>query len=100
MFLQGFTETLLHIHSESGWTWPLTRASRLIIRKGGIHCIFVYLFIYPSIFLGPHPWHMEVPRLGVQSELLLPAYARTNHSNVGSELCLQPTPQLMAMPDP
>ena len=26
----------------------------------------IYLFI---IFLGPHPWHMEVPRLGVRSEL-------------------------------
>ena len=21
------------------------------------------------VFLGPHPWHMEVPRLGVESEL-------------------------------
>ena len=28
------------------------------------------------IFLGPHLWHVEVPRLGVQSELLQPAYAR------------------------
>ena len=26
-------------------------------------------------FLGLHPWHMEVPRLGVKSELQLPAYA-------------------------
>ena len=26
-------------------------------------------------FLGLHPWHMEVPRLGVESELHLPAYA-------------------------
>ena len=25
-------------------------------------------------FLGPHPWHMEVPRLGVESGLQLPAY--------------------------
>ena len=25
-------------------------------------------------FLGPHPWHMEVPRLGGKSELQLPAY--------------------------
>ena len=25
-------------------------------------------------FLGPHPWHMEVPRLGVKSELQLLAY--------------------------
>ena len=27
------------------------------------------------VFLGPHPQHMEVPRLGVQLELQLPAYA-------------------------
>ena len=33
--------------------------------------IFVYLFVF--CFLGPHLQHMEVPRLGVQSELLLPA---------------------------
>ena len=25
-------------------------------------------------FLGLHPWHREIPRLGVQLELLLPAY--------------------------
>ena len=30
----------------------------------------IYLFIYcPFVFLGPHPWHMAVPRLGVKSEL-------------------------------
>ena len=26
------------------------------------------------IFLEPHPWRMEVPRLGVESELQLPSY--------------------------
>ena len=26
------------------------------------------------VFLGLHSWHMEVPRLGVESELQLPAY--------------------------
>ena len=26
------------------------------------------------LFSGPHPWHMEVPRLGVESELQLLAY--------------------------
>ena len=26
------------------------------------------------LFLGPHPWHMEVPRIGVKSEPQLPAY--------------------------
>ena len=27
------------------------------------------------VFLGPHLWHMEAPRPGVQLELQLPAYA-------------------------
>ena len=26
------------------------------------------------VFLGPHLWHMEVSRLGVESEVQLPAY--------------------------
>ena len=35
----------------------------------------VFLFFFG--FLGPHLWHMEIPRLGVQPELelQLPAYA-------------------------
>ena len=28
-----------------------------------------YLLIYLFFFLGPHQWPMEVPRLGVESEL-------------------------------
>ena len=34
---------------------------------------FLFFFL-ASVFLGPHPWHMEVPGLGVESELQLPAY--------------------------
>ena len=56
-------------------------------------CFFFFFF-----FLGPHPQHMEFPRLGVESDLQLPAYA-TSHSNWGSEPHLRPTPQLMATPD-
>ena len=40
--------------------------------------LFIYLFIYlfwSFCLLGPHQWHMEVPRLGVELELQLPAYA-------------------------
>ena len=33
----------------------------------GFFCLFVLL-------LGPHLWHVEVPRLGGESELQLPAY--------------------------
>ena len=36
----------------------------------------VFLFSLFLSFLGEtHPWHMEVPRLGVESELQLPTYA-------------------------
>ena len=34
-------------------------------------CLFVCLFfgLWSFVFLGPYPWHMEIPRLGVESEL-------------------------------
>jgi len=35
-------------------------------------CSFIFFFNF--FFLGPHPQHMEVPRLGVPSELQLPVY--------------------------
>ena len=46
----------------------------------GIYTAFVYiklilkeqkstLFLFCLFFLGPCPWHMEIPRLGVESEL-------------------------------
>ena len=59
-------------------------------------CYVIFVFL---LFLGPLQGHMEVPRLGG----LIGAVAaglRQSHSNVGSEPCLQPTPQLTAMPDP
>ena len=38
-------------------------------------------------FLGLLPWHMEVPRLGVQSELLPPAYATATAMPDLSHIC-------------
>ena len=35
-------------------------------------CFFCFVFCF--CFLGLHPWHMEVPRLWVKSELCLPTY--------------------------
>ena len=49
-------------------------------------------------FLGLHSQHMEVPSLGVESELQLPAYT-TAKGRAGSKSHLQPTPQLTAMTD-
>ena len=34
----------------------------------------VSFFFFFFLFLGPHLWYMEVPRLGVEPELQLPAY--------------------------
>ena len=36
---------------------------------------------------GPHPWHMEVPRLGVKSELQLLAYAAATATWEPSHIC-------------
>jgi len=60
--------------------------------------LFFNFFLFFG-FLGPHPWHMEVPRLGVGSELHLPAYTTTT-SNTRSEPLSVTYTQLMAMPDP
>ena len=47
---------------------------------------FIILFFILLSFLSPHPWHMEVPRLGVQSEL--PAYARATATQDPSRICI------------
>ena len=40
-----------------------------------LHIRFSFsLCVWVSVCLGPHPWHMEVSRLGVELELKLPAY--------------------------
>ena len=39
-----------------------------------IYLFFVFLFSPSFFFLGRHPWHMEVPRLGVELEPQLLAY--------------------------
>ena len=45
-------------------------------------------FIYfVCLFLGPHPWHMEVPRLRVDSELQLPASTTATATRDLSHLC-------------
>ena len=59
--------------------------------------LFIYVFIY--LFLGPQPWHMEVPRPVVQLELQLLAYF-TATAMLDSKPHLQPTPQLTATQDP
>ena len=59
----------------------------------------VLSFFFLFIFLGSHPWHMEVPRPGVQVRVTA-AGLYHSHINAGSEPHLQPTPQLTSTLDP
>ena len=48
-----------------------------IVKKllSGFNIYFIFILFYLLFFfLGPHPRHMDVPRLGVESELQPPAY--------------------------
>ena len=53
-------------------------------------------FLFCFVFLGLHPWHMEIPRLGSHRSYSL----HHSHSNKGSKPHLRPIPQLTAMLDP
>ena len=43
------------------------------ISKVRMICKGSFVFVFVFCFLGPYPQHMEVPRLGVESELQLPS---------------------------
>ena len=46
-----------------------------------------FFFFFFFVFLGPHPQHMEVPRLGVKSELKLMAYTAATAMPDPSYIC-------------
>ena len=62
-----------------------------------------FFFFFFFVFLGLHPRHMAVPRLGVISELELTTMqllAYTIATATGCKPRLQSRPQVMAMQDP
>ena len=48
-------------------------------------CVCVCVCV--CVFLGPHLWHMEVPRLGVKSELQLLTYITATAMPDPSHVC-------------
>ena len=56
-------------------------------------------FFFFFAFLGPHPQHIEVSRLGIESGLQLPACTTSTATHDPSH-SLQHTPQLTATLDP
>ena len=77
----------------SSLSFPLPLSVHLFSVSVGLFLLFYFLF------LGPHLQHIEVPRLGVKSELQLPAYT-TQPQHPGSEPSLRHTPQFTGMLDP
>ena len=65
----------------------------------GFFFFFFFFFFFWS-FLGPYPWHMEVPRLGVNQIGGIAASLCHSHNNARSKPHLWPTPQLTAVLDP
>ena len=55
MFLLG--------HQENSGYRTIFKVS-IVGKNDGSFYLFIYLFIFPRL----HPWHTEVPRLGVESE--------------------------------
>ena len=48
----------------------------------------IHLFFCLFVFLGPHPWHVEVPRLEVESELQLLAYTTATATAMQDPSCV------------
>ena len=57
--------------------WPIAMELKILI-------YMKHIFFF---FLGPHPWHMEVPGLGVESELQLLIYTTVTAMPDLSHVC-------------
>ena len=70
-------------------------------KENNVRVYHFIIFLFLFLFLGLHLWHMEVPRLGVQSELQLPAYTTATTMRDPSHICdLHHSSQPRWMPHP
>ena len=95
VFPWGYT----NIHTQSNrWPGPYLRPQALVIFFNSI-CNFWCIFFFGREW-GGAGWHMEVPRLRVESELQLLAYTTATAMPDLSHICDLHTPQLVVMSDP
>ena len=81
---------LVNVSSEWWWEKVIGFGATGLLRQVSSLTFFSLGWLPPSlppflVFLGPHLWHMEVPGLGVKSELQQPAYSTTIPSKARSE---------------
>ena len=82
LFIFGYTHSMWEVlrqgsnlsHSYSNTRFLTHCTIRELPPLQFLFSLSLSLFFF-FFFLGPHPWHMEVPRLGVELELQLLAYA-------------------------
>ena len=85
------------LHTFELWAWCMWSDSSFVF------CfVFVFVFVFVFFcFLWLHLWHTEVPRLGVESELQLPAYTTATATQELSCICdLQHRSQQCWIADP
>ena len=90
------------LHETLGWLKHSPEGFRLC-PKGLIEVIYlIYLFVCLFVFvLLPRAAHVAYGDYQARGPIGATAASLCHsHSNEGSELCLQPTPQFMAIPDP
>ena len=68
------------------WGYPMNLAAHLNFWAAN-HQAWVFFFPFFFLFLGLHPRRMEVPRLGVESELKPPAYATATATRDLKRVC-------------
>ena len=78
----SYPKQLYELHSTQIWinTDIIYSVSLIIYSISLRNSIFFF-------FLGPHSWHMEVPRLGIKLELQLPAYTTVTAMQDLSYIC-------------
>ena len=59
----------LRLHPEEGRKGKINQGMVNINSPLIVPSFLPPFFLSFFVFLGPHPWHMEIPRLGVKSEL-------------------------------
>ena len=95
-YLKNHLSPILFIHSVIELTLPsgfvgvnfsfLSRSNCKDSFFVGMCFLFLFCFVL-FCSLGPHPWHVEVPRLGVQSELQLLVYTPATATQDPSCVC-------------
>ena len=73
--------SLKFINYRFDWVWLRNNGSTSSSSSSSLSLSLSLFFFFYFCFLGLHLWHMEVPSLGVQLELQLPAYTTATTSD-------------------